>query len=205
MAVRRAWGLLAFLVMASGCLSNGPGDSTLDEVLPGDQPMQPVGSAYYDAPNAGELYAERSARHLGGGPTSGSLQFHTIEEVGAHILELNTTYPGLVGVTVLTQSHEGRPVWDMVVTDESVPAEGKLVAILDGAHHGNEYAGGEVMLYTADLLLENHANNSTVRDMLRSLEIHVIPVVNPDGWVAATRFNGNGVNLNRNYDIDWGN
>lgn len=63
--------------------------------------------------------------------------------------------------------------------------------LLDGAHHGNEYAGG--------------GSNATVRQMLRDLQIHVVPVVNPDGWVAATRYNGNGVNLNRNYDIDWGN
>ncbi len=60
------------------------------------------------------------------------------------------------------------------------------------------------MLYAVDLLLENQATNATARQMLGELEIHVIPVVNPDGWVAATRYNGNGVNLNRNYDLDWG-
>jgi hypothetical protein len=167
--------------------------------------MKTVASAYYDAPSAGELYAERSARHLGGGPTSGSLQFHTIDEVAAHIDELAASYPDLVSVRVLGNSTLGRPLWDVVLTDPSAPDEGKLVAILDGAHHGNEYAGGEVMLYAADLILENHATNATARQMLRDLEIHVIPVVNPDGWVAATRYNGNGVNLNRNYDLDWGN
>src|SRR5688572_19374491 len=167
--------------------------------------MRAAESAYYDAPGAGELYAERSARHLGGGPTSGSLQFHALDEVAAHIVDLEEAHPGFVEVRILANSTLGRPVWDIVVTDETVAPDGKLVPILDGAHHGNEYAGGEVMLYAVDLLLENRATNATVRQLLRDLEIHVVPVVNPDGWVAATRYNGNGVNLNRNYDIDWGN
>jgi hypothetical protein len=196
---------LPALLLLAGCV--GGADTGVTELahVGSDEPMVAALSAYYDAPNAGELYAERSARHLGGGPTSGSLQFHTLDEVEAHVRELNATYPGLVDLRVIATSHQGRPVWDLVLTDESVPAAGKLVPILDGAHHGNEYAGGEVLLYAADLLLENHASNATARDLLRELEIHIVPVVNPDGWVAATRYNGNGVNLNRNYDIDWGN
>lgn len=187
--------VVAVLAPLAGCLS---------APAPGDAAIHWPTSAYWDAPAASMLYLERSVRHLGGGPTSGALHYHTLDDVQAHIEELNATYPGLVDVHVLGQSRLGRPLWDLVITDESVPAGGKLVPILDGAHHGNEYAGGELMLYAADLLLENAATNATVRQLLRDLEVHIVPVVNPDGWVAATRYNGFGVNLNRNYDIDWG-
>lgn len=199
------WALVAgFLVMA-GCLAGtgGPYDSNAPPTT--DEPIAWPEDAYWDIPVAQMTYLERSARHLGGGPTSGTLQFHSWEQVEVHLKQLNATFPGLVDLRVLGETHLGRPIYDLVVTDESVAGTNKTVPILDGAHHGNEYAGGEVMLYAAEILLENWATNATVRAVLADQEIHVIPVVNPDGWVAATRFNGNGVNLNRNYDIDWGN
>ncbi len=40
--------------------------------------------------------------------------------------------------------------------------------------------------------------------MLRDLEIHAVPILNPDGWEAATRYNGFGVNLNGS-TIQWDN
>lgn len=163
--------------------------------------MQRVADPYYDV-TPSQTYLERIAA----GQASGeSWRFHTWEEVQAKMARWNATYPGLVELRTIGLSHLERPLIDVVVTDESVPAAGKLAPILDGGHHGNEYEGAEAMLYTVDTLLENHAGNATVRQMLRNLEVHVVPVVNPDGWVAGTRFNGNGVNLNRNYDIDWGN
>lgn len=201
--MRLAWlAALPAAILIAGCLSpvqHAPAATGL-----ADQALSWPTSAYWDASTGAGTILERSIRHLGGGPTSGSLHYHTLDEVQAHIEALNATWPGLVDVKVLGQSRLGRPLWDIVVTDESVPAAGKLVPILDGAHHGNEYAGGELMLYAADLLLENSASNATVRQLLRDLEVHIVPVVNPDGWVAATRYNGFGVNLNRNYDLDWG-
>jgi hypothetical protein len=187
--------LLLFAVLA-GCLSGGGHG--------GDQAIHWPTSAYYNVEPVATTYLERSARHLGGGPTSGSLHYHTLDEVESHLHAMEADHPGLVELRTIGESRLGRPLWDVVITDKSVPAAGKLVPILDGAHHGNEYAGGELMLYAADTLLENHATNHTVQRLLRDLEIHVVPVVNPDGWVAATRYNGFGVNLNRNYDLDWG-
>ena len=195
-----AVGLLAGLL--AGCLS-GPapgGPTATGDGLP-DAPMRRVPDAYYDV-TPDQTYLERIAA----GQASGAAwRFHTWEEVVARMESWNATYPDLVTLRTVGLSHQQRPLIDVVVTDESVPAAGKLVPILDGGHHGNEYEGAEAMLYTVDTLLANHATNASVRQMLRDLEIHVVPVVNPDGWVAGTRFNGNGVNLNRNYDIDWGN
>ncbi|HUR25168.1 MAG TPA: M14 family zinc carboxypeptidase [Candidatus Thermoplasmatota archaeon] len=187
-------------VLVAGCLA--PADQTDATDL--DRPLGAVASAYYDV-SIDQLVGERSVRHLGGGPTSGSLRFHPLADTETHLRELNETYPGLVDLQPLATTREGRTVWQVIVTDESVPAAGKVAPVLDGAHHGNEYAGGELMLYTLDLLLQNHATNATVRSLLRDVEIHAVPVVNPDGWEAATRYNGFGVNLNRNYDVDWGN
>jgi hypothetical protein len=58
-----------------------------------------------------------------------------------------------------------------------------------------------------DVLLSEYATNSKIKKLVDSLEIYIIPMVNPDGVYASsntsctggTRANANGVDLNRNY------
>lgn len=128
--------------------------------------------------------------------------FHTLDELYAHVLGYPERYPGLVEVRAIGASREGRPLYDVVVTD---PAAGgpKLRTLIDGGHHANELEGIEAPLYVIDFLLENRAN-ATVASWLARYEMHFVPVLNPDGYVAGTRGNAMGVNLNRNYDVDWG-
>ncbi|HWH07677.1 MAG TPA: M14 family metallopeptidase [Candidatus Thermoplasmatota archaeon] len=128
--------------------------------------------------------------------------FHTLEELHARILSYPDLYPGFAEVRVIGASREGRPIHDVVVTDRSVPGP-KLTTLIDGGHHANELEGIEAPLYVIDFLLENRAN-ATVASWLAKYEMHFVPVLNPDGYVRGTRGNALGVNLNRNYDVDWG-
>ncbi|MFM8994159.1 MAG: M14 family zinc carboxypeptidase [Actinomycetota bacterium] len=69
--------------------------------------------------------------------------------------------------------------------------EGGTVVLVVGVIHGDEAAGLQIT------------------DVLRTLQIQsgvdlwIIPSVNPDGTVAATRGNANRVDLNRNFPRDW--
>lgn len=143
------------------------------------------------------------------GTQSGGAPFHTLEEIEAKIQAWNATHPGLVDVSVVGSSIEGRPIWQVVVSNESRatgPDGGpKLAPLLDAGHHANELAGIEQALFVVDYLLDNHGRNATITAIVDDLEVHVVPLVNPDGYVRQTRGNALGVNLNRNYDIDWGN
>jgi hypothetical protein len=93
-----------------------------------------------------------------------------------------------------------------VLTDPAPAAAPKRVAFLDGGHHADELEGIESVLYTGDFLLANRGN-ATVARILRETEVWLLPLVNPDGrsQEPPTRGNALGVNLNRNYDVDWGN
>jgi carboxypeptidase T len=168
-----------------------------------DLPVTRVADDWYDLQGP-ETYVD----HLLGFYT-GQQAYHTLDELSEKIVAWNETYPDLVDVRVIGHSIEKRPIWDVIVTDErfDTAADGaaKLTPLLDGGHHANELGGIEYTLYTVDFLLENHATNATVRQLLRDLAVHVVPLVNPDGYVRQTRGNALGVNLNRNYDIDWGN
>ena len=72
--------------------------------------------------------------------------------------------------------------------------------------HGDETGGFILMLRLADYLLKNYSASSRVKTLVDDLEIWINPLANPDGTyrngntiTTPTRFNANGVDLNRNF------
>jgi hypothetical protein len=189
------WAFLAILM--TGCVGMGAVVPQGALLPPPDLPAVRPATDFYNV--SGE---PTSTRYAGLAP--GAQPFHALEEVAAHVEAWNATHPGLVEVRTLGASREGRPLWEVVVTNEARPGP-KPALLIDGGHHGNENAGVEMALYLVDFLLENQARNATVAGWLDEVEVHTVPLVNPDGYVAQSRGNALGVNLNRNYDIDWGN
>jgi carboxypeptidase T len=132
--------------------------------------------------------------------------YHLSEAFNEDLLALEAAHPDLVDVEEVGRSVQGRPILLAMVTNEAKRAEGdRLVAFIDGCHHGNENQGCEAPLFLAKFLADNYARNATVRWILDSFEVHVLPDVNPDGHDLQTRVNANGINLNRNYPTDHGN
>lgn len=73
--------------------------------------------------------------------------------------------------------------------------------------HGDETTGYVMMLSLIDYLLTNYGADDQVNDLINGLDIYINPNANPDGTYSggnqtvngATRYNGNSVDLNRNY------
>ncbi|MCB0347473.1 MAG: zinc carboxypeptidase, partial [Bdellovibrionales bacterium] len=91
--------------------------------------------------------------------------------------------------------------------------------VIMGTHHAREHLSTEMPLLLAKYLVENYANDPRIHGFLETREIHIIPMVNPDGveydissgsyksWRKNRRPNSNGtygVDLNRNYGYQWG-
>lgn len=191
--------LLAVVPAFTACLAP-PAVTPAGDALALDLPTTRPPTDWYNAtgvPASTQSYGVLNAQ-------TGASPFHTLEEVEARIAGWNATLPGFVEVAPIGTSRLGRAILDVVVTDESVPGDAKRTILIDGGHHGNENAGIEMSLYVVDFLLANAGRNGTIDGWLVRYEFHVVPIVNPDGYVAQTRGNALGVNLNRNYDIDWG-
>ncbi|MDD5502443.1 MAG: M14 family zinc carboxypeptidase, partial [Candidatus Thermoplasmatota archaeon] len=129
--------------------------------------------------------------------------FHGYDAMAADLKALNEKYPNLTEVYSIGKSAGGHEIWMITITNENSNAS-KFESLWDGGRHGDELQGIEAPLYLAHYLLENYDGNATVRKYLDSQVIHIMPVANPDGHIANARTNANSVNLNRNFDVDWG-
>jgi len=106
-----------------------------------------------------------------------------------------TPHPGLSWRSV-GQSWEGRDIWVWQVGTglRSIA----LVGAMHGGYEGNTAVLGEQLL----LYFRQHADH-----ILPNITLHIIPVANPDGLARGStlegRFNGRGVDLNRNWGCEW--
>ena len=74
---------------------------------------------------------------------------------------------------------------------------------LVGNIHGDEVVGRELLLGLAEGLCTGWAEQrEDVLRLLRSTEVHLLPSLNPDGFVLKTRNNANDRDLNRGFP-DW--
>lgn len=156
-----------------------------------------------------------------GSPNLGG--YYTFAQMNSAMDALVAAYPGLVSKTSLGLSRQGRDIWcikisDNVATDE--PNEPEVLFI--GLQHAREAIGGSSMIFFMQYLCENFYTDNRIKDLLDNREIFIIPCMNPDGWEQNRSTNPNGggmwrknrrnngdgtfgVDLNRNWGIDWGN
>ncbi len=117
--------------------------------------------------------------------------------------DFNENYPSLVYVFSIGKSVLGKDIWCIRLTNER-NKEIKSSCLIDGCIHGCEWESGEACLYLAEYLLLNFDTNETITRILNSSVIYIIPLLNPDGRQENVRWNDNGIDLNRNFDVDFG-
>jgi hypothetical protein len=129
--------------------------------------------------------------------------YHDYYSVMEILNDFNEKYPDLVYVHSIGQSVLGRDIWCIRLTNEK--REGiKSSCLIDGCIHGCEWEAGEACLYLIEYLLINSGNNKTITNILNKTEVYIIPILNPDGRQGNVRWNDNGIDLNRNFDVDFG-
>ncbi|MEO0228281.1 MAG: M14 family zinc carboxypeptidase [candidate division WOR-3 bacterium] len=130
--------------------------------------------------------------------------YHTYNQVYLVLDSFVTLYPNICHLDTIGLSSQGRAIWAMRVTDNPTIEENEPEIRLAGNIHGDEHIGTEITLYFLRYLLTNYATNPQVQNLVNNREIWILPVLNPDGKVANTRYNANGVDLNRDYGYFWG-
>jgi len=142
-------------------------------------------------------------------------KYHSHDEVIASLTALEDS--GIARTYIIGNTHEGRDIWAVKISDYPSEDEGEPGALFLGCHHAREWISVEVPLYIAQYLTDNYYIDKDVKHLVDNCEIWIVPVVNPDGyecsritdrlWRKNRRDNGDGtfgVDLNRNYGHMWG-
>jgi len=133
-----------------------------------------------------------------GRPPSGYPSYDTIVST---LQNRATTYPDLCQIFDLGASagSAGRHIWALKITDnvavEEDEPEFKWIANI----HGDEVTGLVMCLNMIDYLLQNYGTLPRITDLVNEVEIWIVPTMNPDGYMNNTRYNVNGIDLNRNF------
>jgi hypothetical protein len=137
-------------------------------------------------------------------------------QINAYMAELADAYPALATRLLVGNSLQGRPIYAMRITTD--PADtARPIYVINGCQHAREWISPAVAMWTIQSLLEGYGVDEAITRLVDSIEWHIIPVVNPDGyqytfdvdrfWRKNRRQNQNGsfgVDLNRNWGYEWG-
>lgn len=148
----------------------------------------------------------------------------TYAEFLANLDSMVSKYPNLITAKspISTfQTHEGRPIHFVRISDNPGTAEGEPQVLYTAIHHAREPASLSQLIYYMWYLLENYATDTEVQYLVDNTDMFFVPMINPDGYIYNETTNSNGggmwrknrrnngggvfgVDLNRNYSYEWG-
>ncbi len=110
-------------------------------------------------------------------------RYFTFTELNDLLEGYQSRFPNLCRVSSIGQSHEGRPILLVTLTDlETGAAETKPALWADANLHATEVAGTTVVLSLIDRLLEQAASgDKRCLALLKQVAFYLVPRANPDG------------------------
>lgn len=146
--------------------------------------------------------------------------YHNYAELTDALTQLAQANRDIVSMTSIAKTNEGRDMWAIRISGDLNNASAKPGIIFMAGHHAREHLSIEMPLMLAKYLVEQYrAGNERVVTLINNRDIHLIPIVNPDGaeydindgsykmWRKNRTRNADGtygVDLNRNYGYQWG-
>jgi murein tripeptide amidase MpaA len=137
--------------------------------------------------------------------------YPTYSQYVALIDSFVNNYPSICKLEEFGQSVEGRKLLVLKISDNVNTKEEEPEFFYTSTMHGDETTGYVLMLRLIDYLLSNYGADARVTNLVDNTEIWINPLSNPDGTYSpgdneisgdangSTRFNSNGVDLNRNF------
>lgn len=155
--------------------------------------------------------AERSRlahRTLGLAAEDWFSEYRDVQEISDYLDVLGERWPDIASLRRLGTSVDGRPIRGV-----DISRGGDIHIVLNGGQHAREWIAVMVPMCIADKLLTDADSDPRVSRILDAVTFHVVPLVNPDGYLHSwnvdrywrkNRRGGHGVDLNRNYSVAWG-
>lgn len=108
--------------------------------------------------------------------------YHTLDVINTWLHRWADRYPELVDLYQTGLSYEGRPIFQITVTNKATGKDtDKPAAFFEGGRHSGEVTGSESVMWLAQYLLSNYNKDPDIRSLLDARTIYLRPVNNPDG------------------------
>ena len=147
--------------------------------------------------------------------------YHSYAEMEAFLDAVVADHSAIARKVSIGRSHEGRHIWALKISDNVAQDEAEPEILFESLSHARERLTVEMALRIVELLTDGYADDKRIRQIVRTREIWVVPMVNPDGgeWDAGDPDNGFrswrrnrlpipdaqpiGIDLNRNWGFKW--
>ncbi len=108
--------------------------------------------------------------------------FYRYDELTQLLRDYAAAAPSLVRLESMGQSHEGRDLWVVTLTNQAVGnAADKPALWVDGNIHASELTGSTACLYFLHQMLSQHGQDAAVTHLLATRTVYLCPRVGPDG------------------------
>ena len=125
--------------------------------------------------------------------------YPTVDQINKTLHAFEANYPGICQLYDIGSSYEGRPLYFIKISDHVTIEEDEPEVKYIASMHGDEPIGAILCLNLIDDLLTNYEKNSFITQLIDTLEIWIMPLMNPDGYVHHQRMNREDKDLNRNF------
>lgn len=206
--------LLWVVVVTVVVVAHGEGDEDLLAYMDGDVirvKERFENLTYRDVAESWQTYGPRKNLSLGRKnrddlSTKTPLEFVTTryldsEELHVHMLNFASRCGDIARLVRIGRSVEGRPIEALEISNTLNKGikDGKPHVKVIGGIHGDETVGRVISMGIAEWLCEKYESDPTASAIVSGVHTWVLPGMNPDGFEAKTRWNANGIDLNRNF------
>lgn len=176
-----------------------------DPKLVMDHPSK-KGFEIYGPKGLGEYLKSINVRHEDLNKIEGTFKkiqkvsYPTFEQVVARMRSAATKYSKIMKMFSVGKTVKGRDLWVIKISDnvnaDEVEPEFKYI----GNMHGDEIVGRELLQKLIEDIGESYvAGDREIVKLVNESEMYIMPSMNPDGAENVVRWNGNNIDLNRNF------
>ena len=173
-----------------------PNDADYQKLLANGFNAEPI-------PDLAKLTAE-AERQAADGRDGPNRSYYTLDAYHTFMQNMVTQYPTLCQLVQFGTSVQNRPMYFLKISDNVTQEENEPEFRYSSSIHGDEVVGFDLCIRLIQLLTSQYATNTRIANIVNNTEIWICPMYNPDGYIAAARYNANGADLNRNYPLPVG-
>lgn len=130
--------------------------------------------------------------------------YYTLSEYETFLQNTATQYPNICQLVQFGTTVQNRPLYFMKISDNVNIEENEPEFRYISSMHGDEVVGYDMCIRLIQLLTSQYTTDTRIANIVNNTEIWINPMLNPDGYNAHSRYNANGIDLNRNFPLPIG-